>query len=65
MSHTKHSNTIFPGDKVRVIGNSLNKIAANEEGTVQAGDVGGMRVYVRFPDGRKDVVELDKLEKVE
>lgn len=65
MSHTKHSNTIFPGDKVRVIGSTLNKIASNEEGTVQAGDVGGMRVYVRFSDGRKDVVDLDRLEKVE
>lgn len=64
MSHTKHSNTVFPGDNVRVVGSTANKIASNELGQVVGADPSSGRVKVAFPDGRNDWVELEKLEKV-
>lgn len=52
--HTKHSNTFFPGDRVKVIGSTLNKIASNETGKVVGGDPDTGRLKVAFSDGRED-----------
>ena len=64
MSHTKHSNTVFPGDKVKVVGSTINKIASNEKGEVVGADPDSGRVKVAFADGRNDWVDLENLEKV-
>ena len=64
MSHTKHSNTVFPGDKVKVVGRTINKIASNEQGEVVGADPDSGRVKVAFPDGRNDWVELAQVERL-
>lgn len=60
----KHANTVFPGDQVKVIGSTVNKIASNESGKVVKADPESGRVKVAFADGRDDWVDLDKLEKL-
>jgi|NOAtaT_6_FD_contig_21_772721_length_300_multi_5_in_0_out_0_1 hypothetical protein len=65
MSHTKHSNTFFPGDRVRVTGGAPGKTASNEEGIARAVHPTGGSIYVQFPDGRREIVEVENLEKVE
>lgn len=64
MSHTKHANTLFPGEKVKISGQSVNKIASSEEGKVIGADADSGRVNIDFGDGRTDWVELGKVEKV-
>ena len=59
----KHGNTFFPGDRVKVVGGSVNKVASNEVGKVIGGDPDTGRVKVAFTDGRDDWVEPEKLEK--
>lgn len=59
----KHGNTYFPGDRVKVIGSSLNKIASNEVGKVIGGDPETGRLKVAFTDGRDDWVAPEQLEK--
>lgn len=64
MSHTKNANTVFPNDRVKVSGGTVNKIASNEEGTVIGADPESGRVNVKFGDGRTDWVEPSQLEKL-
>jgi hypothetical protein len=62
MSHTKHSNTVFPGDRVKVI--PTDKTATAEAGKVVTANPDSGKVKVAYPDGREDWVDLEKLEKL-
>jgi len=59
--HTKHSNTVFPGDDVRVMGSG--KTASAERGRVVGADPDTGKVKVAYGDGRTDWVDMDKVEK--
>lgn len=64
MGHTKNANTVFPNDRVKVVGRTVNKIASNEEGTVIGADPDSGRVNVKFGDGRTDWVDPEQVEKL-
>ena len=59
--HTKHSNTFFPGDKVRVTG---TKTASLDTGTITGANVDEGKVKVSYADGREDWVSFDQVQKV-
>ena len=61
--HTKHSNTVFPGDNVRIF-NSSGKVASLDRGQVIKADPDSGKVKVAYDDGREDWIDLDRLEKV-
>lgn len=60
--HTKHSNTVFPGDNVRVF--NTGKTASVDRGRVVSADPNSGKVKVAYSDGREDWVSLDRLEKI-
>lgn len=59
--HTKHSNTVFPGDNVRVT--APGKTASVEHGRVVGASPDTGKVKIAYDDGRTDWVDMDRLEK--
>lgn len=53
--HTKHANTVFPGDKVTV--SRGGKTASSEKGTITGADPTSDLVKVTFSDGREEWVD--------
>lgn len=59
--HTKHSNTFFPGDSVRV--HSTGKTASNNSGRIVNADPDTGKVKVAYLDGSEEWVEAARVEK--
>lgn len=60
----KHGNQVFPQDRVRMVGDSLNKVASDTTGVVQDVNVDTRQYYIRFESGHSDWVSADQVEKL-
>jgi hypothetical protein len=60
--HTKHSNTVFPGDAVQVLKPGHKKASA-ETGNVVDVNPEHHTAKVAYPDGREEWVDLENMKK--
>ncbi len=61
----KHSNSFFPGDRVRKASASGSKVAANEEALVTSADPTSGRLRITYSDDRVEWVDMGDVVKLD